>query len=188
MRATPGPLGPYLLLATLAFTASLALGVLAGGPAPGTTPNPMRDAFGWILELPRPLGALAIFLNNLKTALLAAFPGIALGVLPAAVVTANGFIVGQTIHGVAVAGGRGFGYVALAILPHGVIEVPAILLSAAVGLRLGHRLTGVLRGRPGPSLQEEGRGALRIFLRWVLPMLAVAAVIEIYVTAALVRP
>jgi stage II sporulation protein M len=67
------------------------------------------------------------------------------------------------------------------LLPHGIIEISAVLLAAAAGLRLGAVAVERLRRRD-VKLKLELARAWRFFVTLVLPALVVAAVIETLVT------
>jgi uncharacterized membrane protein SpoIIM required for sporulation len=74
------------------------------------------------------------------------------------------------------------------ILPHGIFELSAIFLATAAMLKVAAQL---VTPQPEKSLGETLLLALadwfRIFVGIVLPFLAVAAVIEIYVTPSLIK-
>ena len=72
-----------------------------------------------------------------------------------------------------------------ALLPHGIIEIPAMTLSSAIGLYLGYCVLLSLFGRR-MDVAREILDSARMFVVWILPMLLVAAFIESYVTTALV--
>jgi len=82
------------------------------------------------------------------------------------------------------AGGATF--VLVAILPHGIIELPTVLLSIAVGLRLGHLMILTLLGRR-VDLEGELLAGIRL-LRWVALLLFIAAAIEAFITPVVVQP
>ena len=63
----------------------------------------------------------------------------------------------------------------LAIAPHGMFEIPAFLLSVAIGLKLGRE---VLKRKGERHLKKELRNGLSFFLAVVLPLLLIAALIE----------
>jgi uncharacterized membrane protein SpoIIM required for sporulation len=76
--------------------------------------------------------------------------------------------------------GRGTEFFAL-ILPHGMLELSAVFLAAAAGMRLGWTVID-----PGPrprsrALAEEGRSMLAIALGAIVA-LAVSGIIEAFVT------
>ena len=63
----------------------------------------------------------------------------------------------------------------LAISPHGIFEIPAFLLSASIGLRLGRE---VLKRKGERHLKEVLGDGLRVYLILILPLLLIAALIE----------
>ena len=63
----------------------------------------------------------------------------------------------------------------LAILPHGIFEIPALLLSVAIGLRIWWE---ILKTNGGRDVKKEFRNGLRVFLSLILPLLIIAAIIE----------
>lgn len=74
------------------------------------------------------------------------------------------------------------------VLPHGIFELSAVFIATAAMFKAGARL---VTPQPDKSLGEVLIVSLadwsRIFIGLVLPLLAVAAVIEIYVTPALIK-
>ena len=82
--------------------------------------------------------ALLIFRNNLEAGLLALFLGIIVGIVPLMVVALNFFILGFLFAIFTLPySASGVLTFAAAVVPHGIIEVPALLLASAFGLRLG---------------------------------------------------
>ncbi|MBN1965281.1 MAG: stage II sporulation protein M, partial [Anaerolineae bacterium] len=77
---------------------------------------------------------------------------------------------------------------AAAVVPHSLIEVPAILLMSAAALRLGAIITRRLP--EGKSVGEVWIAAaadvVKIGVGLVLPLLILAAVVEVYVTPVIV--
>jgi len=78
------------------------------------------------------------------------------------------------------------GYVktALNVLPHGVFEIPALLLAASYGLWIGMAALQRARGRRDPDIRGQMKQALRRYAAIIIPLLVIAAVIE---TALVVR-
>jgi stage II sporulation protein M len=72
------------------------------------------------------------------------------------------------------------------ILPHGIFELTAIFLAAAAMFKLG---AGLVTPQTEKSLGEVLLLSLadwfRVFLGIVVPLLAIAAVIEVYITPLL---
>ncbi len=111
---------------------------------------------------------IVIFLNNSFTCFLDIISGPLIGIFP----TFSAFINGGLLGWFAKEEGL---RVFLAIVPHGIFEIPAFLLSAAIGLRLGRE---VLKGKGERHLKKELRKGLRVFLILILPLLIIAALIE----------
>lgn len=75
-----------------------------------------------------------IFQNNLKTAFLGIILGIFLGVIPLFYAITNGYIIGF----VASKASEAFGpSILLRLLPHGIFEIPALIISLALGIKFG---------------------------------------------------
>ncbi len=129
-------------------------------------------------------GVGRIFLHNLRVIALATLLGIfSFGVLGVLILALPFALIGYFS---AVAAQTGFspGYFLLGfILPHGIIEIPAIVLTGAIIIRLGLVLV---------TPQEEytiGEAWVRSLAEWarlmvfvVLPLFLLAAVLEIYLT------
>lgn len=137
------------------------------------------EMLAWILEQPPLMIMIIIFLKNLLASATAMFLGLGLGIVPMIVATSNGFLLG--IVGYSAVEQKGWLYLAAGILPHGIIELPAVLLSIAIGLRLGHLLALSLL-KESSDLTGEMRVAIHFFLRWIMPMLFLAAAIETFIT------
>ncbi|HEY1622336.1 MAG TPA: stage II sporulation protein M [Streptosporangiaceae bacterium] len=125
--------------------------------------------------------AFKVWTNNLWVAALSLISGILLGIPTIAVLIENALNVGVDA-GFMIGHGRGTEFFAL-ILPHGMLELSAVFLAAAAGLRLGWTIID-----PGPrsrtvALAEEGRSTVTVALGAIVA-LAVSGVIEAFVTPA----
>ncbi len=94
----------------------------------------------------------------------------------------NGFFLGNFSYGTSME--YSLAFTAVALLPHGIIEIPTILLSSAAGMALGYALINRLRGRG--SLRTEFGKALRLFVTKIVPLLVISAIIEVTLTPMLV--
>ncbi len=126
---------------------------------------------------------ISLFLHNALICALMALLGIALGVITLLLVFDNGLMIG--LIGTLAVGRSGLPVTLAALLPHGIIEIPAMMLSSAIGLYLGYCVLLSLFGRRMEVAREIFDSA-RMFVVWILPMLLIAAFIESYVTTALV--
>jgi uncharacterized membrane protein SpoIIM required for sporulation len=123
--------------------------------------------------------AAKVWTNNAWVAAQALIFGILLGI-PTVYVLLTNALNGGVDAGFMIAHGRGTEFWAL-ILPHGMLELTAVFLAAAAGLRLGWTIID-----PGPrprsrALAEEGRRTITITLGLIV-VLAVSGVIEAFVT------
>ncbi|MDH5364215.1 MAG: stage II sporulation protein M [Dehalococcoidia bacterium] len=174
-----------LILVASIFFVSLVLGMLIGQ---NTVEGLMRQ-LGAILEPLASTGKLTIllfliiFINNAIKALGIIFLGILLGLPPLLFIVLNGFILGGL--GSALESVNGWRYVMASFVPHGVIEIPVILLAAALGFTVGmESLKWLVRRESRVKLQLSN--GLKVYVRWILPGLAVAAIIEVLVTPLLI--
>ncbi len=170
-----------LILATSIFFATIVVGTLIG----------QNLVEGLLSELGAVLGPLAstgnlsflllliIFINNAVKALGLIFLGILLGLPPVLFIGLNGFILGGL--GSALEAVNGWRYVMASFIPHGVIEIPVVLLATALGFTVGMESARWL-ARKESRVRLRLSDGLKVYLRWILPGLAIAAIIEAFVT------
>jgi len=127
--------------------------------------------------------AFKIFVNILGACLLLFLGGASFGVVTIAVLMFNGMVIGAILE--VVRGQEGLLYVAAAILPHGIFEIPSFLLAGAFGLLLGQALMMEWQGY-GDAADAAHRLWSR-FVRIVVPLLAIAAIVEAFITPAVVH-
>ncbi|MBO0772252.1 MAG: stage II sporulation protein M [Actinobacteria bacterium] len=126
-----------------------------------------------------PAFAAQVWTNNAWVAALSLIFGILLGLPTLWLLASNAANLGVAA-GLMISHGRGVLFFAL-ILPHGMLELTAVFLAAATGLRLGWTVID-----PGPrprarALAEEGRASVTIALGLVVVLL-VSGAIEAFVT------
>src|SRR5215467_10837510 len=125
------------------------------------------------------LFASAVWTNNVLAAAEALILGAFLCVFTILVLYFNMLNLGID-GGLMVGHGRAAEFFVL-ILPHGMLELSAVFLAAAAGLRLGWAIIDPGPRRRGQALAEEGRRTVTITLGLVV-VLAVSGVIEAFVT------
>jgi uncharacterized membrane protein SpoIIM required for sporulation len=122
-----------------------------------------------------------VLANNIRVSLVAFALGCLLCAPGVAILAFNGFNVGA-VGGLFVdAGDPGtfFGHIA----PHGFLELTAIIVTAAAGLRVGWSIVAPGDRRRADALAEEGRAAIVLVLGCV-PVFVVAGLVEGFVTPA----
>lgn len=123
--------------------------------------------------------AAKVWTNNVWVAAEALIFGVLLG-LPTLLVLFENAANGGVEAGLMFAHGKG-GLFATLILPHGLLEISAVFLAAAAGLRLGWCIIDPGPRPRGRALAEEGRSSLTIALGLIVVLL-VSGVIEAFVT------
>lgn len=164
------------------FIFSLIIGLFAAALYPEKSISlidQLKEMFGWITVLDPFERMLAIFKNNAINSLLALVLGIGFGIVPVFIVAINGFFLGMVV--LVFSKQTGIPFVLAAIFPHGIIELPMVLLSAGIGLRLGYYVYLYFIGIR-TDLKEEIKRGIWFFIRFIAPLLFIAAFIESYVT------
>jgi stage II sporulation protein M len=172
------------------------LSAIAGGITAFYYPDLMEqisaafaDRFGEAPALDFSL-AKEIFLQNLTASAIAWLAGIVVGIAPFLMVAANGFILGYVILYVANVSerlGDSLIFMVAGLLPHAIFELPAFFLAAVLGLSLGLDWLGQeARGQRFKTLWRTFVGSIKYFAV-VVVLLAIAAVIEVFVSGQLVN-
>ncbi|MEI6776613.1 MAG: ABC transporter permease subunit [Chloroflexales bacterium] len=185
----------------LAFALIAAIGGLLLGGTVGTNfrVSAFDQAFKQIGHPPTAslLLALSVFANNIRVSifsnLFSAFSfGIFAFLVPAVAFGQIGFISSSLISRggswLALGAGSPLQFVLAYVLPHGIVELPVFVLSAALGLRIGAAL---LAPPPGFSAGQNLLWSLAAFAKtWVLiilPLVALGSLIEGLVTPLVIR-
>jgi hypothetical protein len=182
---------PALGLVALVMAAGYGIGVWAAGrwtlPAelfafaadPEVVLGNMRD-----LGFLQPQGWVWVLGNNVRAILLASLLGaFTFGVLGLVLLMAPVLIVGYFAGNLALAGVSAWTVLGALVLPHALFEIPAAMLAGAAIVRWGMVVVSPARGR---SLGQHWLGGFaewaRLMVGLVVPLLAVAALIEVFVT------
>jgi uncharacterized membrane protein SpoIIM required for sporulation len=122
-----------------------------------------------------------LFTHNVSVSLMAFALGITLGIGTAWLMFYNGVTLG-VLAAVFVEARQGLAF-ATGVLPHGVLEIPAMLIAGAAGFVLAQ---GILQARPWPRRDELVRAGKKALLLacGCVPLLAVAAILEAGVARA----
>lgn len=171
----------YILISVVLFFASAALGFMAAEQNPSIAEEWLKELemLKWITDLPPLMILILIFAKNLLACAMAVLLGMGAGIVPVLVAISNGILVGMVSYQVIQE--EGFLYLMAGILPHGIVELPTVLVSIAIGLRLGHVFIMTIIDGDG-DLREEARTAISFLMYRAAPLLFVAAVIETFIT------
>ena len=178
----------YILAATAVFIGSFFAGILISANYPDASGNVLKllkESFGNITALD-PFGMMIeIFKNNLRNSFAALILGIGFGIIPFMFASINGLVLGILVEFFLKA--KGVPFVIAAILPHGIIELPVILMSVGIGLRLGHAAyRSVLGLRTMKDFLDELKQGIFFYARIIAPLLLLAALVESYITPLII--
>jgi len=113
-----------------------------------------------------------IFLNNLQASFIGLAFGIFFGVIPLFLIIMNGYILGFVSF---LTVDKGSVLSLLSLFPHGIFELPAVFISLGMGLKLG---TFLFQKNKRKFFEKNFSNSLRVFIFVIIPLLAIAAVIE----------
>jgi uncharacterized membrane protein SpoIIM required for sporulation len=124
--------------------------------------------------------AFEVWVNNVWVAALALISGILLGVFTLYLLFLTSVAQLGFSAGLMFAAGKGDVFLGL-ILPHGLLELSAVYLACATGLRLGWTIIDPGPRRRGQALAQEGRAAMSIAIG-LIGVLLISGAIEGFVT------
>jgi uncharacterized membrane protein SpoIIM required for sporulation/ABC-type transport system involved in multi-copper enzyme maturation permease subunit len=132
-------------------------------------------------------GVLLVMGQNLRVLVIASILAVfSFGILLVLILMVPTALVGYLVSQMVVAGMEP-AVLWAALVPHSLLEIPAAILAGAVALRLG---ASIISPPPGKTVGEGWMAALadatRLWVVLILPVLVLAAVVEVYVTPAIV--
>jgi uncharacterized membrane protein SpoIIM required for sporulation/ABC-type transport system involved in multi-copper enzyme maturation permease subunit len=151
----------------------------------------IEDARGrmGLITLGGDLSALRIFRNNVRVIALVYMGGlVSFGVLGIAAFLLNIGLIGGVLGIFALIGYSPGLLFAAGVLPHGIFELPALMLASAAILRTGAVLVTPQTGKSmGQILLEQLAESVKVILGLAVPLLLVASLVEAYVTPQILR-
>lgn len=171
----------FIGMSVLIFAVTIVMGYYAAQLNSDLATNMLKEfeMLKWITQLPLPEIMVIIFLKNLLSCIMSVLLGLGLAIVPLLVDTSNGFLLGVVLYGVLQK--EGLLYFLAGVVPHGIIELPTVLMSIGIGFRLGYLLALTFFGEK-VDLTEEIKIAIHFIIRWVTPLLFLAAAIETFIT------
>ncbi len=145
-----------------------------------------RQSVG-LVQARQHLSAGPILLNNLRATLVVFLGGlVSFSVLGIMAYLANVSLVGVVLAVFNLIGYSPFRLFVAGILPHGMFEIPALILTSAAALRMGAVLVTPQTGKSmGQVILEVVADCAQVFLGLVIPLLVIAAFIEAYITPSI---
>lgn len=184
---TTKPVSSYIFVIWIIFFLALANGyfmALASPDQSRQTIEQLFSSFSFARNISTFQLFIYIFLNNSIKAFVVILFGFFFGIVPIIFVFTNAELIGLVL---AVFGAReGFLKVALSLLPHGIFEIPAILMASGYGLWLGVKFYRRIRYKE--PFKEAFWFSMRKYFTVIFPLLLLAAFIEAYISTILARP
>ena len=177
----------WVLAAILLFVIGLAFGVATPAVLAPEAFAAFREFSGILTSLSPVLIAIIIFIKNASVLLFSFALSPILCLIPILTLTVNGWMLAAV--STIVAEEQSLGLVLAALLPHGIIEIPALILGEAAALNFGATaiMTLLRKGNgKGNLLLTSFRQNLK-YLMIALALLLPAAIIETYVTPLFLR-
>lgn len=165
-----------LVLSGILFSLGMFLGILLGSYV-NITPDlyyrPEQEAVWYNLAL-----------NNIGVALLIAGTGLLFSIPTIIMLLFNGLMIGFTI--ILSAAVHSFPTLLAGLLPHGILEIPALLLAGAIGLRPLGFFARAVKLREKIPWGKEARQSAALFAV-VTVMLIAASLIEAHITPVIMN-
>ncbi len=133
------------------------------------------------------ISALFLFVNNTRAVTIIFFAGLfSFGVLGVLLYMVNIGLIGGVFALFELLGAQPWTVFQYGVLPHGIFEIPALMISSAAMLYMGVAIVTPQTGKSmGEVILELLADWTKIFIGVVVPLLAIAAVIEAYLTPVL---
>jgi|Deesub1362A_J573_1020465.scaffolds.fasta_scaffold00331_26 stage II sporulation protein M len=181
----------YILINTIVFLSSVLIGYYHAGYNPSVermVVESFQDRVESILGIvptdsvlyPLMISVM-IFLNNSFVSLISMFSSILppFFLSPPFLLSINGYVVGVVIHSTP----SPF-FALITILPHGVLEVPMVIFAVSMGTKIGVEVVKFIFRRKS-EVRKNIYLSMRTFVFLLLPLLLIAAFIEVFVSSTL---
>lgn len=187
-----------LLLATILFAVGIAIGAIMHDTVANYLNSQIEQLRGVTQQLEQSQNVelsyfIFIFLNNAIKSVIIIYLGAFVGIIPTFFLIVNGMLIGYLIQSMALQGENIGELIVFGLLPHGIIEIPAILIASAYSLKFGQLILRSITtwNEAGiKKLQRERKEFLKSTVAgafWIVIMLLAAAIIESTITYWLVR-
>lgn len=124
-----------------------------------------------------------ILMNNVLVSVFMVYSGVMLGIIPLYSLLSNGLIMGYLAH--QNVPDKGWGSFLLAVLPHGIIELPAFILACAFGIKFGAIMLKSFFFLFSPTRRAANNAAFINMLKVSVPLVIIVALLLI--AAALIE-
>jgi stage II sporulation protein M len=181
------PLTEAIIVILLLFCATITVGWVGTMQNPAIGENLMKlfekEVAGQIMGKDSTDIFVKLFFNNLEACILLFLGGASFGILTIFIMSLNGILIGAIME--IVHKDHSVAFVAAAILPHGIFEIPAFIISGALGILLAQSL--INEWYNGTDTAEDTKKFARTFILYVIPLVAIAAFVEAFITPIIIH-
>ena len=174
---------PHLIIASIVFI----LFIFLGTRLPSDISSALMSQLEQSLSPLASMGSLSlitvIFINNTLKCLIIIISGILLGLPSLAFICINAVTVGMLTAYLGAS--TSLGVIIAALAPHGIIEIPLLVVSTAMGLAIGCETLKFLTKQKS-TVKAHYIYSLKIYLKWMLALFLLAALIEVWLTPIVV--
>ena len=181
------PLANAIIITLLLFFTTLTVGWIGSAQNPAVGEELMslfekeiagqmdgQDPFDMFVKL---------FANNLEACILLFLGGASFGILTIFIMSLNGIVIGAVME--IVSKDHSPLFVAAALIPHGIFEIPAFIISGALGILLAQTLIAEWYGQGDTAV--AACAFARMFIAFVLPLVLIAAGVEAFITPVVIH-
>ena len=175
----------WVVVAVFLFGLGLVSGLATPDSLPAEDIADLEELAEFLAPLPQSAVFLVILIKNVSALLITFVLSPLFCLVPVLTLTVNGWLVG--VVSVIVAQEESVGFVLAGLLPHGIFEIPALILSGAAALSFGTAVVLALFKKEKRSLLLPSLGQNLRYLMVALALLVPAAIIETYITPLLLN-
>lgn len=123
--------------------------------------------------------AIIYFRNRIK-AIIMMIIGICFEIFPFIFISVNGLFLGFITATIAMR--KGIPFVLAYTVPHGIIEIPIIIIAMAACMKIGYGIISKYRDITIQTLWKEVKVEASFFGSFIVPILFIAAMVEVFIT------
>jgi len=175
VRALVFEIKPQLVLILLLFSMGLLLGLRDISSLNNflneilnAIAQPLKERSGFYLFI-------SILLQNLKASVVTIYSGIFFALMPMLSAVMNGIIIGALPTNPNVSRSLSSLELFICLIPHGIFEIPALLISLAMGIKLG---SWPFKKNKKQFIKGSIKKFTLCFMQLIIPLLIIAALIE----------
>lgn len=145
----------------------------------------LQKIYGLIADKGSFLQFLFVVVNNIIAFIAIIALGFIFGLVPVFSICSNGYVLGMMAN--FIQDSFSWGTFIVGVAPHGIIEIPALIVGSAAGLKIGKAaIEKFFIKKEEASPKKETFLAFKILFKFLIPLIITAAAIEIFITARLI--